>query len=59
MPDIVYPRQNPLSNINPNTTGSPMIVVPASHITIAKIILLFIESITKFAVSNFSIFLNF
>ena len=25
---IVYPRLNPLYNINPNTTGSPITVVP-------------------------------
>ena len=38
--EIVYPNMNPLYNINPNTTGSPITVVPKNHIILAMIILL-------------------
>ena len=34
--DIVYPRQNPLYIIIPNTTGIPIMVVPKNHIVTAK-----------------------
>ena len=59
MDDTVYPKQNPLNNIIPKTTGIPIIVVPASQIIIANPILLFIESISKSDLSKFSIVLNF
>ena len=40
---IVYPKQNPLNNIIPNTIGIPIIVVPANHNKKVKIVLLFMS----------------
>ena len=41
--DIVYPRQNPLNSIIPNTIGIPIIVVPANHSNTVNIISDFIS----------------
>ena len=40
--DIVYPKQNPLNAIIPNTIGIPIIVLPINHIISVNIILSFI-----------------
>ena len=57
--EIVYPMQNPLNKIKPKTTGIPMIVVPASHIIIAKIMFFFIDSANNSPFYILSIDLNF
>ena len=56
--DIVYPKQNPLYIIIPNTIGIPITVVPKNHKVTAKIT--FSNNVVfKIAiVSNFSVFFN-
>ena len=55
----VYPKQKPLNKIIPKTIGMPIIVVPAIQSAIAKIILSFIDVVSKFSLSKFAIDLNF
>ena len=57
--EIVYHKTMPLNSIIAKTIGMPIIVVPAPHNIIAKIILSFMESIIIFPLSMFSIVLNF
>lgn len=40
---IVYPKQNPLNSIIPNTIGIPIIVVQANHKKKVSVILLLIS----------------
>lgn len=45
--EIVYPKQNPLYNIIPNTIGIPITVVPKNHNVIANTIFCNIAVLSK------------
>lgn len=57
--DIVYPKQNPLYNIIPNTIGIPITVVPKNHSVIANIMFSIIVVFRTFMFSRFSVFFSF